>query len=127
MTPAGTSIDVQNGWEENTHTHTCSCYIFLLYVLAVYFCCMFLLYIFAVCSCYIFLLYFLAIYFCYIYFCYLSIFLLLVCSWYSMHFCYIYLLYIFAARVRIGRTGVAVGLLINGPEDSMCDFELENI
>ena len=22
MTPAGTSIDVQNGWEENTHTHT---------------------------------------------------------------------------------------------------------
>ena len=21
MTPAGTSIDVQNGWEENTHTH----------------------------------------------------------------------------------------------------------
>ena len=22
MTPAGTSIDVQNEWEENTHTHT---------------------------------------------------------------------------------------------------------
>ena len=23
MTPAGTSIDVQNGWEENTHTTDC--------------------------------------------------------------------------------------------------------
>ena len=22
VTPVGTSIDVQNGWEENTHTHT---------------------------------------------------------------------------------------------------------
>ena len=29
MTPAGTSneLDVQNGWEENTHTHTHSIYV----------------------------------------------------------------------------------------------------
>ena len=27
MTPAGTSIDVQNEWEENTHTHTHTLYL----------------------------------------------------------------------------------------------------
>ena len=27
MTPAGTSVDVQNGWEENTHTVTLYAYI----------------------------------------------------------------------------------------------------
>ena len=26
VTPAGTSIDIQNEWEENTHTHTHTCH-----------------------------------------------------------------------------------------------------
>ena len=41
VTPAGTSIEVQNEWEENTHTHThthilsISCSVFLFHVVLV--------------------------------------------------------------------------------------------